>query len=304
LISTRQTRRGGPAWPPSPLRTRRSRVHRGGSVLPGFGLSLGFTLFYLGLLILIPLSTVFLKTASLTRSAFWDTVTGPRALAAYRLSLGASCIAAAINLVFGVLVAWVLERYRFPGRRLVDAFVDLPFALPTAVAGIALATLYAKNGWIGRWLDPLGIEVAYTRLGVVVALTFIGLPFVVRTVQPVLADLDPEVEEAAASLGANRLQTFGRVILPELVPAALTGFVLAFARALGEYGSVIFIAGNMPMKSEITPLLIMIKLEQFDYAGATAIALVFLVASFTLLLLVNLLAWRRGRRLRPAGVEV
>lgn len=285
---------------PSPVPPRRKASRfRGGSVLPGFGLSLGFTLFYLGLVILIPLSTVFLKTATLTWSTFWTGVTGPRAFAAYRLSLGAAFIAASINLVFGLLVAWVLERYTFPGRRLVDALVDLPFALPTAVAGIALATLYAKNGWIGQWLEPLGIEVAYTRLGVVVALTFIGLPFVVRTVQPVLADLDPEVEEAAASLGASRLQTFRRVILPELLPAAVTGFVLAFARALGEYGSVIFIAGNMPMKSEITPLLIMIKLEQFDYAGATAIALVFLVVSFSLLLLINLLAWRRGRRLRP-----
>ena len=290
---------------PSPLpvsaRRKVGRRFRGGSVLPGFGLSLGFALLYLALMVLIPLSTVFLKTASLTWSAFWETVTGPRALAAYRLSLGASFLAAAINLLFGVLVAWVLERYSFPGRRLIDAFVDLPFALPTAVAGIALATLYAKNGWIGRWLDPLGIEVAYTRLGVVVALTFIGLPFVVRTVQPVLADLDPEVEEAAASLGASRLQTFRRVILPELVPAALTGFVLAFARALGEYGSVIFIAGNMPMKSEITPLLIMIKLEQYDYAGATAIALVFLLIAFSLLLLINFLSWRRSRRLTAGG---
>jgi sulfate/thiosulfate transport system permease protein len=286
---------------PRPVPPRRRRL-RGGSVLPGFGLSLGFTLLYLGLMILIPLSTVFLKTAGLTWGSFWSTVTGPRALAAYRLSLGAAFIAAAINLVFGVLVAWVLERYRFPGRRLVDALVDLPFALPTAVAGIALATLYAGNGWIGRWLEPLGIEVAYTPLGVVVALTFISLPFVVRTVQPVVADLDPEVEEAAASLGAGRLQTFRRVILPELMPAALTGFVLAFARAMGEYGSVIFIAGNMPMKSEITPLLIMIKLEQFDYAGATAIALVFLLVSFALLLLINFLAWRRGRRLRQEGV--
>jgi len=214
------------------------------------------------------------------------------------LSLGASFAAASLNAAFGLLVAWVLERYRFPGRRLVDAFVDLPFALPTAVAGIALATLYAKNGWIGRWLEPMGIEVAYTRLGVVVALTFIGLPFVVRTVQPVLADLDPEVEEAAASLGAGRWQTFRRVMFPELLPAVMTGFVLAFARALGEYGSVIFIAGNMPMKSEITPLLIMIKLEQYDYAGATAVALVFLLASFSLLLGINFLAWRRGRRLR------
>ena len=269
---------------------------RGGSVLPGFGLSLGFTLLYLALLILIPLSTVFLKSATLTWTAFWETVTGPRALAAYRLSLGAAFIAASINAVFGLLVAWVLERYSFPGKRLVDAIVDLPFALPTAVAGIALATLYAKNGWIGRWLDPLGIEVAYTPLGVVVALTFIGLPVVVRTVQPVLADFDPEVEEAAASLGANRLQTFRRVMFPELLPALMTGFVLAFARAMGEYGSVIFISGNMPMKSEITPLLIMIKLEQFDYAGATAVALVFLIFSFALLLLINFLTWRRSRR--------
>ncbi|MBW8874809.1 MAG: sulfate ABC transporter permease subunit CysT [Acidobacteria bacterium] len=277
-----------------------SRHLRGGSPLPGFGLALGFTLLYLGLMVMIPLSTVFLKTATMTWSQFWAAVAGPRALAAYRLSLGASFIAASINVLFGLLVAWVLERYSFPGRRLIDAFVDLPFALPTAVAGIALATVYAKNGWMGRWLDPLGIQVAYTPLGVVVALTFIGLPFVVRTVQPVLADLDPEVEEAAASLGAGRWQTFRRVILPELVPAAVTGFVLAFARALGEYGSVIFIAGNMPMRSEITPLLIMIKLEQYDYAGATAIAMVFLIASFSLLFLINFLAWRRNKRLRAA----
>ncbi|HYX25153.1 MAG TPA: sulfate ABC transporter permease subunit CysT [Thermoanaerobaculia bacterium] len=251
-------------------------------------------------MVMIPLSTVFLKTATMTWSHFWSTVSGPRALAAYRLSLGASFIAASINVLFGLLVAWVLERYAFPGRRLIDAFVDLPFALPTAVAGIALATVYAKNGWVGRWLEPLGIHVVFTPLGVVVALTFIGLPFVVRTVQPVLADLDPEVEAAAASLGAGRWQTFRRVILPELVPAAATGFVLAFARALGEYGSVIFIAGNMPMRSEITPLLIMIKLEQFDYAGATAIAMVFLIASFSLLFLINFLAWRRNKRLRAA----
>jgi sulfate transport system permease protein len=255
---------------PLPVSARPRRL-RGGSVLPGFGLSLGFTLLYLGLMILIPLSTVFLKSATLPWPVFWADVTGPRALAAYRLSLGASFLAGSLNAVFGLLVAWVLERYRFPGRRLVDALVDLPFALPTAVAGIALATLYARNGWIGRWLEPMGIEVAYTRLGVVVALTFIGLPFVVRTVQPVLADLDPEVEEAAASLGAGRWQTFRRVM---------------------------FIAGNMPMKSEIVPLLIMIKLEQYDEAGATAIALVFLVASFGLLLFINFLAWRRGRRLR------
>lgn len=282
---------------------RRRRLYRGASVLPGFGLSLGFTLLYLTLLILIPLSTVFLKSATLTWAEFWGIVTAPRTLAAYRLSLGAAFAAASLNLVFGVLVAWVLERYSFPGRRLVDALVDLPFALPTAVAGIALATIYAKNGWVGRWLEPLGIEVAYTPLGVVVALTFIGLPFVVRTVQPVLADLDPEVEEAAASLGAGRLQTIRRVILPELLPAASTGFVLAFARALGEYGSVIFIAGNMPMRSEITPLLIMIKLEQFDYAGATAVALVFLLIAFSLLLLINVLAWRRSRALRATEAE-
>ena len=282
----------------SPLQKRSRKRLRGGSVLPGFGLSLGFTLTYLALLILIPLSTVFLKSATLPWATFWADVTGPRALAAYRLSLGSAFAAAAINLVFGLLVAWVLERYSFPGKRLVDALVDLPFALPTAVAGIALATLYAKNGWLGRWLVPMGVEVAYTRLGVVVALTFIGLPFVVRPVQPVLADLDPAVEEAAASLGAGRWQTFRRVLFPELLPAAMTGFVLAFARALGEYGSVIFIAGNMPMKSEIVPLLIMIKLEQYDYAGATSIALVFLLASFGLLLMINFLTWRRGRRLR------
>ena len=281
---------------PRPVRPRRHL--RGGSPLPGFGLALGFTLLYLSLMVLIPLSTVFLKTATLTWSQFLETVTGPRALAAYRLSLGASFLAATLNVFFGLLVAWVLERYDFPGRRLIDALVDLPFALPTAVAGIALATVYAKNGWMGRWLEPLGIEVAYKPLGVVVALTFIGLPFVVRTVQPVLADLDPEVEAAAASLGAGRWQTFRRVILPELVPAAVTGFVLAFARALGEYGSVIFIAGNMPMRSEITPLLIMIKLEQYDYPGATAIAMVFLIVSFSLLLLINFLAWWRNRRLR------
>jgi len=267
-------------------------------VLPGFGLAMGFTLLYLSLIVLIPLSTVFLKSASLTWTSFLAIVTSPRTLAAYRLSLGASFVAAVVNGVCGVLVAWVLVRYRFPGKRLVDSLVDLPFALPTAVAGIALASIYAKNGWVGRFLEPLGIHVAYTAAGVVVALTFIGLPFVVRTVQPVLADLDPEVEEAAAILGASRGQTFFRVILPELVPAAATGFVLAFARALGEYGSVIFIAGNLPLKSEITPLLIMIKLEEFDYPGATAIALVFLLISFALLFLINVLAWRRSRFLR------
>jgi sulfate transport system permease protein len=283
---------------PGGKRSRR-RKGKGDNILPGFGLAMGFTLLYLSLIVLIPLSTVLLKSATLTWSAFWDTVSSPRTLAAYRLSLLAALAAAVINAVFGVLVAWVLERYTFPGRRLVDALVDLPFALPTAVAGIALASIYSANGWLGQWLEPMGIKVAYTPLGVIVALTFIGLPFVVRTVQPVLRDLDPEVEEAAASLGASRGTAFRRIIFPELVPAAATGFVLAFARGLGEYGSVIFIAGNMPMRSEITPLLIMIKLEQYDYPGATAIALVFLTVSFGLLLLINFLAWRRSRFLRP-----
>jgi sulfate transport system permease protein len=283
-----------PAPPAVPATRRRPR----GSVLPGFGLAMGFTLLYLSLVILIPLSTIVLKSAALSWAKFWATVTAPRTLAAYRLSLGAALVAALVNGVFGVLVAWVLERYRFPGKRLVDALVDLPFALPTAVAGIALASIYAANGWVGRYLEPLGVHVGYTPLGVVVALTFIGLPFVVRTVQPVLAGLDPAVEEAASTLGASRAQTFWRVILPELVPAAATGFVLAFARALGEYGSVIFIAGNLPGKSEITPLLIMIKLEEFDYPGATSIALVFLLISFALLFLINVLAWRRSRFLR------
>ena len=265
------------------------------SILPGFGLAMGFTLFYLSLIVLIPLSGVFLKTATLSWDQFWNTVTAPRVLASYRLSFGASFIGALINAVFGLLVAWVLVRYRFPGRKIVDALVDLPFALPTAVAGIALTAVYSPNGWIGRLLEPLGIKVAFTPLGVVVALTFIGLPFVVRTVQPVLEDLDVEMEEAAARLGADRWQTLTRVILPTVWPAVLTGFSLAFARAVGEYGSVIFIAGNMPMVSEITPLLIITKLEQYDYAGATAIAVVMLVLSFTLLLFVNLLQmW--GRR--------
>ncbi len=269
-------------------------TQRRGTVLPGFSLAMGFTLTYLSLIVLIPLSTIVLKSATLSWEAFRETVTAPRTLAAYRLSFTAAFIAAVVNAVFGLLTAWVLERYRFPGKKLVDGLVDLPFALPTAVAGIALTTFYAKDGWVGRWLEPLGIHVAYTPLGVVAALTFVGLPFVVRTVQPVLRDLDVALEEAAASLGAGRLQTFARVTLPELLPAVLTGFTLAFARALGEYGSVIFIAGNMPMKSEITPLLIMIKLEQYDYAGATAIALVFLVASFSVLLLANLVSRRRA----------
>ncbi len=292
---------------PAPLQvTRRGGGRRlpGGSVLPGFGLSLGIALLYLGLIVLIPLSAVFIKTMSLTWAEFLAKVTTPRALAAFQLSFTAAFVGAAVNAVFGVIVAWVLERYRFPGRRLVDAMVDLPFALPTAVAGIALASVYAANGWVGQWLAPLGIQVAYTPLGIMVALTFIGLPFVVRTVQPVLRDIDPEVEEAAASLGAGRWTTFYRVLLPELVPAIATGFVLAFARALGEYGSVIFIAGNMPMKSEIVPLLIMIQLEQYDYAGATAIAMVFLIASFSLLFLINFLAWRRHRREERAAPEI
>jgi len=272
----------------------RALLLRRHSVLPGFGLSLGFTLLYLCFVVLIPLSAVFLKTFTVSWSSFVDTVTSPRVMASYRLTFGASLLAALVNAVFGLLVAWVLVRYRFAGRRLVDALVDLPFALPTAVAGIALTTLYASNGWIGRWLP---FKVSYTPLGVLVALTFIGLPFVVRTVQPVLQDLQRELEEAAATLGATRLQTFARVLLPALAPALLTGFALAFARALGEYGSVIFIAGNMPMVSEITSLLIITKLEQYDYTGATAIAVVMLVAAFALLLLINLLqAWARKRQ--------
>lgn len=265
-------------------------------VLPGFGLTMGFTLLYLGLIVLIPLSVVFLKTASLSWSRFWQTITDPRVLASYRLTFGASLVGALINAVFGMLTAWVLVRYRFPGKRIVDALVDLPFALPTAVAGITLTALFAGNGWIGKYLEPLGIKVAFAPLGVVVALTFIGLPFVVRTVQPVLQDLDAEIEEAAASLGANRWQIFTRVLLPSILPALLTGFTMAFARALGEYGSVVFISGNMPMRTEITTLLIITKLEQYDYAGATAIAVVMLVASFVLLLLVNGLQWWGNKR--------
>jgi sulfate transport system permease protein len=265
------------------------------SILPGFGLSLGFTVLYLCLIVLIPLSATFLKTASLTRNQFWNVVTAPRALASYRLSFGASAIAASINLVFGLLVAWVLVRYRFPGRRLLDSLVDLPFALPTAVAGIALTAIYSPQGWIGQYLQSVGVKSAYSRLGVVIALTFTGLPFVVRTVQPVLEDLDKEMEEAAASLGAGRWQTVSRVLFPAVMPAALTGFAMAFARAVGEYGSVVFISGNMPMRTEITPLLIITKLEQYDYAGATAIAVVMLLASFALLLTINLLQVWSGR---------
>jgi len=263
-------------------------------VLPGFGLSLGYTVLYVGLLVLLPLSAMILKASSLGLSEFWLKVTDERALAAYRLSFGSAFVGSLLNAVFGVLVAWVLVRYRFPGRSIVDALVDLPFALPTAVAGIALTTVYAEHGVLGEPLAKLGLKVAFTPLGVTMALTFIGIPFVVRTVQPVLEEIDPDVEEAAAVLGATRFQTFRRVIFPALLPATLTGFALAFARALGEYGSVVFISGNMPMRTEITPLLIVTKLEQYDYAGATAIAAVMLVASFGMLLLVNLLErWAR-----------
>ena len=266
------------------------------SVLPGFGLTMGYTVLYLSLIVLVPLSTLAFKSSSLGWGAFWATVTAPRVLASYKLTFGASAVAATINAFFGLGVAWVLARYRFPGERFVDALVDLPFALPTAVAGIALTTLYAETGWLGKPLSDLGIKVAFTPLGVTLALTFIGLPFVVRTLQPVIAELDPEVEEAAASLGATRAQALLRVVLPALLPAWLTGFALAFARALGEYGSVVFIAGNMPMRTEITSLLIITKLEQYDYAGATAVALVMLLVSFALLLAINLLQWAARRR--------
>jgi sulfate transport system permease protein len=271
-------------------------VLRRRSIIPGFGLTLGFTLVYLSLIVLIPVAATFVETSKIGWHGFWRIVTTPRAIASYELSFGASLIGAAINLAMGTLVAWVLARYRFLGKRLLDSLVDLPFALPTAVAGIALTTLYASNGWFGHPLSQLGIHVAFTRLGVVVALTFIGLPFVVRTVQPVLEDLDKELEEVAASLGASRLQTFVRVLFPAIAPAALTGFALAFARGVGEYGSVIFIAGNMPMRTEITPLLIVTKLEEYDYAGATAIAVVMLVISFVMLLGINSLQRWSGRR--------
>jgi sulfate transport system permease protein len=272
------------------------------SALPGLNLSLGFTLFYLGLIVLVPLSAAFLKTFGMTWDEFLAAVTSPRVLASYKVTFFASLAAATVNSFFGLLVAWVLVRYSFPGRRVVDALVDLPFALPTAVAGIALTAIYAKNGWVGQFLDPdgahrilpTGIKLVFSEIGVFIALTFIGLPFVVRTVQPVLEELEPELEEASATLGANRWQTITRVLLPELFPALLTGFALSFARALGEYGSVVFISGNMPMRTEITPLLIITKLEQYDYRGATAIAVVMLCASFTLLLLINLLQkWSR-----------
>ncbi|MCX6938168.1 MAG: sulfate ABC transporter permease subunit CysT [Verrucomicrobia bacterium] len=290
-----------------------SRSHR--SVIPGFGLSLGLTITYLSLIVLLPLSAAFIKTSGLTWEEFKTAVFSPRVLASYRISFLASFAAASLNCVFGLIVAWVLVRYPFPGRRVVDALVDLPFALPTAVAGIALTALYAPNGWLGHWLDPiwssfvhkladvfpfvdwvglLGAKLAFDRPGIFIALTFIGLPFVVRTLQPIIEELEPEFEEASASLGANRWQTITRVIFPQLLPALITGFAMAFARALGEYGSVVFISGNMPMRTEITPLLIITKLEQYDYAGATAIAVVMLVASFTLLLIINLLQkWSR-----------
>ncbi len=267
---------------------------RHNNVLPGFGITLGFTIFYLSVIVLIPLSALVFKTMGLTWGEFISTVTAPRVMASYKVTFGAALIAAVINAVFGVLVAWVLVRYKFPGRKIVDALVDLPFALPTAVAGITLATIYSSNGWVGRYLEPLGIKVAFTPLGITLAMTFIGLPFVVRTVQPVIEEIEVELEEAAVCLGANRWQTLVRVIFPMLFPSILTGFALSFARGVGEYGSIIFIAGNMPMVSEITPLLIITKLEQFDYRGATAIACVMLLISFVLLLVVNLLQkWSR-----------
>jgi sulfate transport system permease protein len=266
-------------------------------VLPGFRLTMSFTLLYLGLVVLVPLTTLPLRTATLSWAAIWETISDPRVVASYRLSVGASLVAAFVNAIFGFLAAWVLVRYDFPGRRIADALIDLPFALPTAVAGITLTAIYAPNGWIGKPLDAYGIKVAYTPLGVTIALIFIGLPFVVRTLQPVIEDLDLEIEEAATSLGANRIDVIRRVILPYLYPAWLTGFALAFARALGEYGSVVFISGNMPMETEISPLLIITKLEQFDYAGATAIALVMLSLSFVLLLGINALQRWSGRHL-------
>ncbi|PMR73674.1 sulfate ABC transporter permease subunit CysT [Billgrantia endophytica] len=265
-------------------------------VIPGFGLTMGFTLLYLGLVFLIPVGAFLLYTTTMSWEQFWNAVTHRQVVASYKLSFGASLIGATINLVFGALVAWVLVRYRFPGKRIVDALVDLPFALPTAVAGIALVTLYATTGWVGQYLEIFGIRVAYTQLGVVVALTYIGLPFVVRTVQPVLEDLEAELEEASASLGADRLTTVRRVILPALLPALLTGYALAFARALGEYGSVVFISGNLPFRTEITPLLIVARAEQYDYHGAAAIGTVMLVAAFLMLLLINGLQWWTSRR--------
>jgi len=271
-------------------------VQKSHSVLPGFGLSLGYTVFYLSLLLIVPMAALFMRAASLSLESFWAIVTAPQVMAAYKLSFGASLAAALVNAVFGLLVAWVLVRYTFPGKRLVDAMVDLPFALRTAVAGISLTAVLAPNGWIGQYLEALGIKAVFTPLGITITLIFIGLPFVVRMVQPVLVELDRDVEEAAASLGANRWQTFRKVLFPAIFPPLLTGFALAFARALGEYGSVVFISGNMPFKTEIVPLLIMTKLEQFDYAGATAIAVVMLVMSFVILLAINVLQrWSDSR---------
>ncbi|MEW6238524.1 MAG: sulfate ABC transporter permease subunit CysT [Candidatus Omnitrophota bacterium] len=269
------------------------------AIIPGFGLTMGLTLTYLGTIVLIPLSTLYLKTLGLSWQELWSAIASPRAIASYKLSFGASLAAAGVNTVFGLLTAWVLVRCRFPGRSLIDAMVDLPFALPTAVAGISLAAIYSENGLIGRYLSQVGIQGAYSRLGVGIALTFIGLPFVVRTIQPVLRDIDPELEEAAASLGASRWQTFSKILAPLLLPACLTGFALAFARALGEYGSVVFISGNMPMRTEIAPLLIMTKLEEYDYAGAAALAVFMLSVSFLILLGVNLLQHWSRRRLEP-----
>ena len=270
--------------------------HQPARVLPGFEITLGFTIAYLSLIVLIPLSALVFKTLNLTWEQFWQAVTAPRVVASYKLTIGASFLAALVNAFFGLLLAWVLVRYQFFGKKIIDALVDLPFALPTAVAGISLTALLAGNGWIGQYLEPLGIQLAFNRNGVLIALIFIGLPFVVRTVQPILEDLEKELEEAATCLGASRWQTFSRVLFPAIAPALLTGFAMAFARAIGEYGSVIFIAGNMPMVSEITPLIIISKLEQYDYAGATAVALVMLCASFLMLLLINgLQAWQRAR---------
>lgn len=281
----------------TPWARRPRNRHR--HVLPGFAPAMGFTLLYLGVIVLVPLVAVFAKALTMPLPSLIAAITSPRVLASYRLSFGASLAAASLNVVFGFVVAWVLVRYRFPGRRLIDALVDLPFALPTSVAGIALTAIYAPNGWVGSWLAPLGIKVAFTPVGVWVALVFIGMPFVVRTVQPVLADIEPELEEASATLGANRWVTFTRVIFPLVRPALITGFTLSFARAVGEYGSVIFIAGNIPLVSEIAPLIIITKLEQYDYAGATAVASVMLILSFSLLLLINYLQWRSHRHLLP-----
>ena len=275
---------------------RKKMLFKQHSVLPGFGLSLGFTVFYLSIVVLIPLSGLFIQTSEITFSEFWANITSDRVMHSYRVTFGSALIAALVNTFFGLIVAWVLVRYTFPFKKIIDAMVDLPFALPTAIAGIALAALYSPNGWIGQYLEPLGIKVAYTPIGITIALVFVGLPFVVRTVQPVLEDMDREIEEGAASLGATRLQTFRYVIMPHILPALLTGFAMAFARALGEYGSVIFIAGNMPNVSEIIPLIIVIKLEQYDYSGATSIAIIMLIVSFLMLFVINMLQkWTRRR---------